>query len=131
MHHSLGRSGGGVPPNLRAVLVDTKGPEIRTGKLQGGVDVAEIVDGSEVILTLDDVSEDNVEETGFRLHVDYVCDRDHPHLSLRSPRLVDSFCPHPSPHSHSHSHSHPSISVYSHRLPRRCKSGGWCCSTTG
>ena len=24
MHHSLGRSGGSVPPNLRAVLVDTK-----------------------------------------------------------------------------------------------------------
>lgn len=71
MHHTLGRSGGAVPPNLRAVLVDTKGPEIRTGKLQGGVDVAEIVDGSEVILTLADVSEDNVEETGFRLHVDY------------------------------------------------------------
>mmetsp|Transcript_100314 Transcript_100314/g.286950 ORF Transcript_100314/g.286950 Transcript_100314/m.286950 type:complete len:322 (+) Transcript_100314:98-1063(+) len=71
MHHALGRSGGAVPPNLRAVLVDTKGPEIRTGKLQGGVDVAEIVDGSVVTLTFDDVVDDKVEETGVRLHVDY------------------------------------------------------------
>lgn len=60
-----------MPPNLRAVLVDTKGPEIRTGKLQGGVDVAEIVDGSVVTLTFDDVAGDKVEETGMRLHVDY------------------------------------------------------------
>jgi hypothetical protein len=53
------------------VMVDTKGPEIRTGKLQGGVDVAEIVDGSVVTLTFDDVVDDKVEETGVRLHVDY------------------------------------------------------------
>lgn len=29
-------------PNVRAVLVDTKGPEVRTGPLPGGVDIIEI-----------------------------------------------------------------------------------------
>lgn len=44
-----------MPANLRAVLVDTKGPEIRTGPLQGNVDVAEIATGALVEITTDEV----------------------------------------------------------------------------
>ena len=65
----------GVPPNLRAVLVDTKGPEIRTGKLPGGADALEIVDQMELTLTHQDVAGDAAWELGEapkgRLHVDY------------------------------------------------------------
>lgn len=38
-----------VPPNLRAVMVDTKGPEIRTGTLAGHAAVLEIGEGDEVV----------------------------------------------------------------------------------
>ena len=40
-------------PNVRAVLVDTKGPEVRTGPLPGGVDVLEIPVGATVELHTD------------------------------------------------------------------------------
>lgn len=61
---------GSVPPNLRAVLVDTKGPEVRTGPLPGGADVREIAAGETVLLTHDDVAGDAADAT-LRLHVDY------------------------------------------------------------
>ena len=63
-----------LPPNLRAVLVDTKGPEVRTGALPGGAEVLEIGDGMEVVCTFDDVSGDAAPAAGdasMRLHVDY------------------------------------------------------------
>jgi pyruvate kinase len=66
-----------LPNNLRAILVDTKGPEIRTGPLQGNAEVAEIEVGATVELTLEDVSTDPVPTTTdgelvkHRIHVDY------------------------------------------------------------
>lgn len=62
-----------LPPNLRAVLVDTKGPEVRTGPLPGNADVLEIADGATVVCTFADVSGDAPPEAGapLRLHVDY------------------------------------------------------------
>jgi pyruvate kinase len=47
-----------LPNNVRAILVDTKGPEIRTGPLQGGVEVANIAVGDRVDLTTRTVSSD-------------------------------------------------------------------------
>mmetsp|Transcript_972 Transcript_972/g.2643 ORF Transcript_972/g.2643 Transcript_972/m.2643 type:complete len:552 (-) Transcript_972:249-1904(-) len=61
-------------PNLRAVLLDTKGPEVRTGTLPGGVESFTIGDGMEVVCTFDDVSGDAAPADGaarVRLHVDY------------------------------------------------------------
>ena len=65
-----------IPPNVRAILVDTKGPEIRTGPLQGGgaVNVVQIEKGAVVELTAHDVSHEPAPETAagpHRLHVDY------------------------------------------------------------
>ena len=63
-----------VPSNLRAVLVDTKGPEIRTGPLQGNADVAEFAVGATVEVTTEDVSADQTPDTPegpHRLNVDY------------------------------------------------------------
>lgn len=63
-----------MPNNLRAVLVDTKGPEIRTGVLQGGVDVVELETGCVVEVTTEDVSKDVAPESAegpHRLNVDY------------------------------------------------------------
>ena len=60
--------------NLRAILVDTKGPEIRTGPLPGNVEVAEIEAGMTVELTTDDVSgeESTTADSMFmRLNMDY------------------------------------------------------------
>ena len=39
---TVGNAGNALPKNLRAILVDTKGPEIRTGMLQSDKDVIEI-----------------------------------------------------------------------------------------
>jgi len=44
-----------LPKNVRAVLVDTKGPEIRTGPLPGNADVVEIPVGATVRVTINDV----------------------------------------------------------------------------
>lgn len=63
-----------VPRNLRAILVDTKGPEIRTGPLQGNADVVEIAEGSTVEITIQDVTQDappSSPEGPHRLQVDY------------------------------------------------------------
>lgn len=63
-----------MPNNLRAVLVDTKGPEIRTGPLQGNADVVELATGCVVEVTTEDVSNDPAPETAegpHRLNVDY------------------------------------------------------------
>ncbi len=65
---------GDMPMNVRAVLVDTKGPEIRTQTLQGGVDVANIAAGAVVEVTAEEVSSDSppVSDDGpHRLQVDY------------------------------------------------------------
>jgi len=63
-----------MPNNLRAVLVDTKGPEIRTGPLQGNVDVQTFAVGSVVEVTIEDVSNDDAPaspEGPHRLNIDY------------------------------------------------------------
>lgn len=63
-----------LPNNVRAILVDTKGPEIRTGPLQGNADVQEIGTGSIVEVTTDDVSTDSTPtspEGPHRLQIDY------------------------------------------------------------
>ena len=64
-----------LPNNLRAILVDTKGPEIRTGPLQGGVDFVEFGIGATVEVTNEDVSVDPAPtgpEGPHRLNVDYL-----------------------------------------------------------
>jgi pyruvate kinase len=53
-----------VPNNLRAVLVDTKGPEIRTGPLPGNEDVSTIEIGARVTLTTYDVSGEPIPKEG-------------------------------------------------------------------
>jgi pyruvate kinase len=63
-----------IPKNLRAILVDTKGPEIRTGPLQGNADVAQIGVGAAVEITILDVSKDKAptDPSGpHRIQVDY------------------------------------------------------------
>lgn len=63
-----------MPNNLRAVLVDTKGPEIRTGPLQGAADVQEFATGSVVEVTNEDVAQDDAPaspEGPHRLNIDY------------------------------------------------------------
>lgn len=49
-----------VPNNLRAILVDTKGPEIRTGPLPGNQDVTHIAVGAKVTLTIEDISSEPI-----------------------------------------------------------------------
>jgi pyruvate kinase len=60
-----------VPNNLRAVLVDTKGPEIRTGPLPGNAAELEIATGATVEIHTADVSEAAVTDDVFKLNVDY------------------------------------------------------------
>jgi len=65
---------GSLHSNLRAVLLDTKGPEVRTGALPGNADGFVIEDGMEVCCTFEDVSGDPAVKEGdakCRLHVDY------------------------------------------------------------
>lgn len=64
----------GMPRNLRAILVDTKGPEIRTGVLQAGMEVLEIKVGDTVELTTQRVGDEPVSENPneHRVHVDYM-----------------------------------------------------------
>ena len=72
-HSQLATSTGTyVPPNVRAVLVDTKGPEIRTGPLPGDAPELEIQTGATVELhTKEDVvSEDPTAEI-MKISVDY------------------------------------------------------------
>ncbi|KAJ1444916.1 pyruvate kinase [Pelagophyceae sp. CCMP2097] len=55
-------------------MVDTKGPEVRTGTLPGGVAVIELRDGMAVVLTFEDVFKDAPpapDADSVRLHVDY------------------------------------------------------------
>jgi pyruvate kinase len=61
-----------VPPNVRAVLVDTKGPEIRTGPLPGDVPELEISTGDTVELHTQSVIDATIEDDGIiKLNVDY------------------------------------------------------------
>ena len=63
-----------LPNNLRAILVDTKGPEIRTGPLPGDQDVMQIETGAEVTLCVNDVSQEAIasdDDTSRRIHIDY------------------------------------------------------------
>lgn len=62
------------PNNLRAILVDTKGPEIRTGVLPGDQPVTNIEIGAKVILTIEDVSQEPIpaeDDTKRMIQVDY------------------------------------------------------------
>jgi pyruvate kinase len=71
---SAGSSTKEMPNNLRAVLVDTKGPEIRTGVLAGNEEVSNIEVDAEVILTIEDVSKDPIpkeDDTSRRINIDY------------------------------------------------------------
>jgi pyruvate kinase len=43
----------GMGWNLRGVLLDTKGPEIRTGSFEGGAKSVELQPGASVILSTD------------------------------------------------------------------------------
>ena len=68
-----------MPNNLRAILVDTKGPEIRTGVLPGDQDVTNIEVDAKVTLTIDDVSNDPIPKEGDsdrKINIDYqsICD---------------------------------------------------------
>jgi pyruvate kinase len=57
-------SGEKAPNNLRAILVDTKGPEIRTGPLPGDEAVVQIEVGAQVMLTIEDVQGKPIPELG-------------------------------------------------------------------
>jgi len=74
-HHHLAASAvdSDMPANLRAVLIDTKGPEIRTQPLQGEVEVADIETGAIVEITTDDVSGEvaPLPEGPHRIQIDY------------------------------------------------------------
>lgn len=60
-----------VPPNVRAILVDTKGPEIRTGQLPGDAPEIQIVSGSTVELHTGDVVKEDPEAEVLKLNIDY------------------------------------------------------------
>lgn len=63
-----------IPNNLRAILVDTKGPEIRTGPLPGNEEVSQIAVGAQVILTTLDVSGEPIpadDDTSRKIQIDY------------------------------------------------------------
>lgn len=63
-----------VPPNLRAILVDTKGPEIRTGPLPGNVETIQIPTGAVVELHTDPnkVVPSTDEKDSIKIQVDYM-----------------------------------------------------------
>jgi pyruvate kinase len=61
---------GKLPLNLRAIMVDTKGPEIRTGPLPGNAEIMDIEVGAIVTLTTHDVSKEP--EGTMSIHVDYM-----------------------------------------------------------
>eukprot|EP00934_Nitzschia_sp_Nitz4_P005961 Nitzschia sp. Nitz4//scaffold28_size193895//96997//99011//NITZ4_001659-RA/size193895-augustus-gene-0.309-mRNA-1//-1//CDS//3329545964//5951//frame0 len=81
-HHSLMGASEVLPGkkpishnNVRAVLVDTKGPEIRTGPLPGNEEVTNIEVGAKVTLTIEDVSHLPAPKEGDTdrvLHIDYM-----------------------------------------------------------
>lgn len=58
-----------LPKNVRAILVDTKGPEIRTGPLPGNAEVMNIPEDAVITVTTQDVSKEP--EGTFALNVDY------------------------------------------------------------
>lgn len=60
-----------VPKNVRAILVDTKGPEIRTGPLPGESPELEIKSGSIVELHVQDVSKEDPSAETLKINVDY------------------------------------------------------------
>jgi len=60
-----------LPPNLRSILVDTKGPEIRTGPLPGNADVMEIPKDAIVELSTESVVDHTSAFSPIRLQVDY------------------------------------------------------------
>lgn len=60
-----------VPPNVRAVLVDTKGPEIRTGPLPGNIPELDIPVGATVELHTQSVADDTTNDGIIKLNVDY------------------------------------------------------------
>lgn len=60
-----------VPRNVRAILLDTKGPEIRTGPLPGDAAEIDIQAGSTVELHTQDVSGEDPNAEVLKLNVDY------------------------------------------------------------
>lgn len=75
-HHESLRSDTKMPNNLRAILVDTKGPEIRTGILPNDEDVSNIELDDRVILTIEDVSAEPMPKEGDdtttkKINIDY------------------------------------------------------------
>ena len=81
--------------NLRAVLLDTKGPEVRTGPLPGNADSFIIEDGMEVSCTFDDVSSDEPVKPGdstcrSSIHSQYAGNRLHSVIWFTAPAFVFS-----------------------------------------
>jgi len=75
-HHHLadGAVDSDMPQNLRAVLIDTKGPEIRTQPLQGNEEIVDIAPGATVDITIDEVFGDespSSEDGPHRIQIDY------------------------------------------------------------
>lgn len=71
-HYALaGVDGIKIPANLRGVLVDTKGPEIRTGLLPSSAESMDIEIGDSVVLTIKDVSGEEPSSTPHMINVDY------------------------------------------------------------
>ncbi len=59
----------GIDFNLRGALLDTKGPEIRTGSFESGAKSMEIASGAQLILTTDPAWKDK--GTAEKIYVDY------------------------------------------------------------
>lgn len=75
----------GTGSNLRAVMLDTQGPEIRTGSFAGGVKEVELKTGQKITLTTDKAFQNN--QSVDRIWISY--DRIHENASKNTVILLD------------------------------------------